>query len=427
MAILVLFGSFMLFTIIGMPIGYTIALASVITLAGFTSTSLTMVVQTCVSGVNSFPLMAIPFFILAGNLMSTGGVARRIVSFANTLIGWITGGLSLVTTAACMFFAAISGSAMATTSAIGAIMVPEMEKEGYDRAFSAALAASAGSIGVIIPPSVPFVIYGVVVGCSIGDLFIAGLIPGILMGVFLMITCIIICRKKGIKGSGRKPTLKEVWVSFREAFWALMTPVIILGGIYAGIFTPTEAAVIAVAYAVIVSVVIYKEMTWRSMYTAILDSVKTNGVVTFMIGTATAFASYLALKQIPVMLATWFTGLTDNPFLLMLAINAFLLLLGCFMDNIPATIILSPILLPIAVTCGLTPAMFGVVITMNLAIGFCTPPYGSNLFVATAVSGVKMEAMIKYVVWFILALIVVLMLTTYVPFITQGMVDLVAG
>ena len=425
--VIVLFGSFVVFVLIGVPIGYSIAVSTVITLAGFTDMQLSMVVQNCVTGVQSFSLMAIPFFILAGNLMSTGGVARRIVDFAKVCLGWITGGLSLVTTAGCMFFAAISGSAMATTSAIGSIMIPEMEKDGYERSFSASLAAAAGSIGVIIPPSVPFVIYAVVVGTSIGDLFIAGVLPGVMMGLALMIASIIICHKKGWKGHGAPPSPKKLVVSFIDAFWALLTPVIILGGIYAGIFTATEAAVVAVVYAIFASMVIYREMGWRDLYRAFFDSVKLNGVIVFMVGTATAFASYLSIRQIPATIAAVLTSITDNKIILLLIINLFLLFLGCLMDNIPATIILSPILLPVVEQMGMTPTQFGVMLTMNLAIGFCTPPYGSDLFVAASVSGVKIEAMMKYMVWFILALLVVLALTTYVPFFTQGIVDIMKG
>ena len=427
MQIAVLFGVFLVTVFIGVPIGYSIALATLVTLASFTTTSLSMVTQSCVTGVNSFSLMAIPFFILAGNLMSTGGVAKRIVGFADTCMGWVTGGLSLVTTAACMFFAAISGSAMATCSAIGSIMIPEMENKSYPRPFSAALAASAGSIGVIIPPSVPFVIYGVVTGTSIGDMFVAGFVPGIMMGVALMIACVIMSKKYGFQGASSKPTLRDIWVSFKDAFWALMTPVIILGGIYAGIFTPTEAAVVAVVYSIFASVVIYREMSLKQLYEALVESVRLNGAIVFMVGTATAFASFLSLKQIPTMVALFLTGLTDNPILLMLIINVFLLFVGCLMDNIPATIILAPILLPVALECGLSAVQFGVVLTMNLAIGFVTPPYGSNLFVATSISGVKMEAMLKYVLWFIAALLIVLMLTTYVPFFTDGMVSFVTS
>ena len=423
----VLFGVFILLILIGVPIGFSIGAAIVVTLAQFSPNTLSMVSQSCVSGVNSFSLMAIPFFILAGDLMSTGGVAKRIVDFANVLIGWIVGGLSLVNCAACMFFAAISGSAMATTSAIGGLMIPEMEKHGYSRAFSAALSASAGSIGVIIPPSIPFVIYAVVVGTSVGDLFIAGLLPGVLMGLALMIASIFICRKEGFSDRAPKPTGHSIWASFKDAFWALLTPIIILGGIYSGIFTPTEAAVVAVVYSVVVSTLVYREMNLKDIYHALADSVNLNGCVTFMVGTATAFASYLSLKQIPAHIAQAMTSYTSNRIALLLLINLFLLFLGCLMDNIPATIILSPILLPIVEQIGMTPTQFGVMLTMNLAIGFVTPPYGNDLFVATAISGVSIAKMMKYVIWFIFALLIVLMLTTFCPFLTQGMVDLVKG
>lgn len=427
MEVLSLFGFFALFLILTVPVGYAIGFSTMITLFLFSDIPLALITQNAVAGVDSFPLMAIPFFILAGNLMSTGGVAKRIVNFANTLLGVITGGLGMVTTVACMFFAAISGSAMATTSAIGSFMVPEMEKKGYNKGFSASLAAAAGTIGVIIPPSIPFVIYGVVTGTSISELFMAGLVPGILMGVALMVTCYIISKKKGYKGTGKFPTLRELWVAFIDAFWAILTPVIILGGIYAGIFTPTEAAVIAVAYSVFASTVIYKEFKLKDLYGALRDSIVVNGMTTFMVGFSMAFASYLAMQQIPQQIATTMLSITSNKILLLLIINVFLLFIGCLIDNIPATIILAPILLPIVTKLGMSPVQFGVMLTMNLAIGFVTPPYGINLFVATAISGVPMGKMVKHIAWFIIALLVVLMLTTYFSPITMGVVQLVKG
>ena len=242
MNIAVLFGSFILMMALSVPVGYAIGIATFITLSCFSNIPVALITQNAITGCDSFPLMAIPFFMLAGNLMSSGGIAKRIVDFADTLLGWIQGGLCIVTTIACMFFAAISGSAMATTSAIGGFMIPEMEKRGYSRPFSAALAASAGTIGVIIPPSIPFVIYAVVVGESISDLFMAGIVPGILMGVVLIIVSVFRTGGENVS-KGERPTFKKVWVSFKGAFWALLTPVIILGGIYSGIFTPTESAV----------------------------------------------------------------------------------------------------------------------------------------------------------------------------------------
>lgn len=410
-----LFGSFLVLITIGVPIGYAIGISTLCTLAIFTDIPLVMVTQNAIAGCDSFPLMAIPFFILAGNLMSTGGVAKRLLEFASLLFGAVTGGLAMVTTVACMFFAAISGSAMATTSAIGSFMIPAMKEKGYDKGFSAALAAAAGTIGVIIPPSIPLVIYGVVTGTSISDLFIAGFIPGLIMGLVLLITCYFLSKKNGYAGTGAWPKGRELWLSFKSAFWALLAPVVVLGGIYSGMFTPTEAAVIAVVYSLIIGKFVYKELDAKGIYNALLDTIVINGVTTFMVGFSMAFAGYLSLQQLPAAIAATLLSVTDNPIVLLLIINLFLLVLGCLIDNIPATIILSPILLPVVVALGMSPITFGIMLTMNLAIGFVTPPYGINLFVAMAVGNLKMAEMMKYIGWFFGALCAALAITTYVP------------
>ncbi|MDY2987842.1 MAG: TRAP transporter large permease [Peptoniphilus sp.] len=413
MEALTLFGIFFILLLLSMPIGYAIGIATLITMLSHTTMPTLMIVQNSVAGVDSFPLMAIPFFMLAGNLMSSGGIAKRLVDFFESFIGHITGGLGMVTIVVCMFFAAISGSAVATVSAVGAFMIPEMVNHGYDKSFSVALTAAAGTIGVIIPPSVPFVIYGVVSGASITEMFTAGFLPGILMGIALMLVCYIVSKKKGYKGNDKRKNLRDIFTTFKEAFWAILSPVIILGGIYSGKFTPTEAAVVSVVYSFIVGVFVYRELDMKGAYNSVKDAIVVNGATTFMIGLSTAFAALLTMEQIPLKIAAFITNLSGNGIIILLLINIFLLIVGMFIDNIPATIILTPILLPIVVKFGMSPITFGIMLTMNLAIGFCTPPYGINLFVASAISKVRMESVTGQIMKFILALIIVLMLVTF--------------
>jgi tripartite ATP-independent transporter DctM subunit len=421
---LVLFGLFMFMLLIGVPIGYAIGLAVLFTIPLFTNLNLMLIAQQSIAGVDSFPLMAIPFFILAGNLMSTGGVAKRLVNLANVLFGFFTGGLAVVSTVTSLFFGAISGSAVATTSAVGSFMIPEMKKYKYGVPYSAAAVAAAGTVGVIIPPSIPLVIYAVVVGASITDLFIAGIIPGLLMGLALIIANVVMCKKLGYGGTGTIPRFKEILIAFKDAFWALLAPVIVLGGIYSGIFTPTEAAVVTVVYSLFIGLFIYKELNKKSIYDALYDTIVINGVTTFMIGLSTAFAGFLSMQQIPTSMASFVLTLTENKILILLLINIFLLVIGTFIDNIPATIILAPIFMPVAAKLGVSPTQLGIIITMNLAIGFITPPYGINLFVASAVANVRMEEMIKPILLLIAALLSVLMLVTYVPQTTMFLVEL---
>lgn len=418
MEALVLFGIFVVLLLLGVPIGYSIGISTVVSVFWFTQIPMVVVAQQSIVATNSFPLMAIPFFMLAGNIMSTGGVAKRLMGFANIFVGFITGGLAMVGTLSSMFFGAISGSAVATTSAIGSFLIPEMEKKGYNKSFSAAVCAAAGTVGVIIPPSIPLVIYGVVVGASIGDLFLAGILPGVLMGVCLLVADYIMSKKLGYKRSGDRPNLKIIWHSFKDSFWALLSPVIILGGIYSGIFTPTEAAVIAVVYSFIIGKFVYKELTWKGLYSSLVEAITINGATTFMVGLSGAFATFLTMQQLPQKMAGAMLEITTNKILLLLVINLFLLFVGMLIDNIPATIILAPILLPVVTQLGMSPITLGVMITLNLAIGFITPPYGINLFVASAVANVKMESIVKYILPFIGALLVTLMATTYLPALT---------
>lgn len=297
-------------------------------------------------------------------------------------------------------------------------MIPQMVQHGYSKTFSAALTAAAGTIGVIIPPSVPFVIYGVVSGSSITNLFTAGFLPGILMGVTLMIVTYIVSKKRGYRGSTERVSLGQTMRTFKDAIWAILSPVIILGGIYSGKFTPTEAAVISVVYSYIVGRFVYHELDGATTYKALKDAIVINGATTFMVGLSTAFAALLTMEQIPYKIASFITGLSDNGVIILLMINIFLLIVGMFIDNIPATIILTPILLPICKKFGMSPITFGIMLTMNLAIGFCTPPYGIDLFVAAAISKVKMEELSKELVLLIGALLLVLAGVTYIPSVT---------
>lgn len=418
----VLFGSFLVLILLTVPVGYAIGISTLITLYFFSDISFVMISQNAVAGVDSFSLLAIPFFILAGSLMSAGGLAKRLLNFANICVGAVTGGLAMVTTVTCMFFAALSGSAVATTSAVGSFMIPAMKEKGYDEGFAAALAAAAGTIGIIIPPSIPLIIYGVVVGASIGELFIAGIIPGIIMGVAILIVCYVISKKKGYRGTAEKLTLKSFCHSFVDAIWAFMAPGTILGGIYWGICTPTEAAVIAVLYSLFTGVVIYRELTFAKIYDAFVETLTVNGATTFMVGLSMAFASYLIMAGLPQQIASFLVSITDSRIVLFMIVNLFLLAVGSLIDPIPAIIILAPILLPVMTKFGMSPVTFGVVLVANLAIGYITPPYGVNLFVAMAVAKIPMERMFKYIVALFLAMLAALMLITYCDSATMHLV-----
>lgn len=417
---------FILLTI-GVPVGYCIAGSTILTLLFFTDLDPIIMAQYSFNGTNAFTILAIPFFMLAGAIMSTGGIARRIIDLANNAVGFFTGGLGAVVSVASMFFAAISGSAMATVSAIGGMLIPEMTEKKYPVNYSACLASFAGTIGIIIPPSIPLVIYGVATNTSIADLFLAGFMPGILLGIVFMLLNYVICKKEGF---GEKVnftkggyTVAEWAIKFIrslvDGIWALLSPVIILGGIYAGIFTPTEAAVVAVVYSFVVSKFVYRELSWRQVYNTLFDTSVLNGITTFLVGFSTAFAAYLSMENVPTTVFAFLSGITSSKYILLMIINLFLLILGCFMDNIPATIILAPILLPTVQAFGMSPVHFGVVMTLNLAIGLVTPPYGCNLFVGAAVARIKMEEMFKYIFPFLGASIIVLLLVTYIEPITM--------
>jgi len=398
----------------GFPIAIATALATGLTMVLFTDLPLAIIAQKAVSGLESFPLMAVPFFMYSGNLMGAGGISKRLVDFAESLVGALAGGLALVTVLGSTFFAAISGSSPATVSAIGSILIPEMEKRGYDRPFAAAVTACSGAIGVLIPPSIPFVIYSIIAKTSIGDMFVAGVIPGLLFSVAMMVTCYFISKKRGYKGKPRAQQ-KPLLTAFREAIWALLAPVIILGGIYSGVFTPTEAAVVACFYCAFVGVFIYKEMTLKDVIHAAKISGQLNGITMYGMGFSLAFAFFLAYETIPQMLLGAVLSLTSSKIMLLVLVNVFLLCIGCFMDNIAATIILTPVLLPLMAEIGVSPIQFGIILTVNLSIGFVTPPFGINLNVASALTKVPLTEIAKEAVPLIIAMVVALIIVTYVP------------
>lgn len=421
---LVLFAALIIAIIVNVPVGFAIGLSSISAVLSDGRLSSTYVVQQLVSGTDSFPLMAIPLFILAGEMMGAGGVSRRLLNVCNVFLGRFTGGMATVTVVLCMFFAAVSGSGPATVAAIGTMVVPAMIEKGYSRKFSLALVACAGSIGVIIPPSIPMVIYGVATGSSITSLFMAGFVPGILIGLSLIAVCYVISKKNGWKGDDRKYTAKEKMLAVWDAKWALINPVIILGGIYAGIFTPTEAAAVAAVYAFICGRFIHREINWRQLYETIANACLTTGTILVIVGCATAFAKILTIVRIPDMITNGILNMTGSKVLVLLFIIILLLIVGCFMDTTPAMMILAPILLPVALSFGMSPIHFGIIMVTTLAVGFITPPLGVNLFVAARVGHTTLEEVCSGIVKFIIVMIIDVLLITFISQISMILPEL---
>ncbi|MGG3914977.1 TRAP transporter large permease [Bacillus sp. es.034] len=411
----VLFGSFAVFLFFTVPIGIAIGLATLFTIVYTGGMPVEFLMKELTNSVDSFPLLAVPYFILAGEIMGKGGISKRLFNVADSIVGNKTGGIAMATIVTCMFFAAISGSGPATVAAIGGIMIPAMVEKGYDKRFATAVVAAAGSIGVIIPPSIPMVIYGVSGSVSIGDMFIAGILPGILVGIGLMIYSYYHSKKMGYTGSEHATTLKGVLKAFWDAKWALLIPIVILGGIYGGIFTPTEAAVIAVVFGLFVSVFVYKELKFKDLPQIFVDSGLTTATVLVIVGAATAFGRLLTIEQIPNQIAQAMLSISSEPLIIMLLITLLLLIVGCFMDTIAAIIILTPILLPVAIQIGYDPIHFGIIMIVNLSIGFITPPLGVNLFVGAGISGLSLEKLSKAIVPFFLVMVVTLLIIIVLP------------
>ncbi|KJS50223.1 TRAP transporter large permease [Desulfosporosinus sp. BICA1-9] len=415
------------FILLNIPIAFALILTTVVLMLLLTGdVSTPIIAQSVIRGVDSFPLMAIPFFILAGEIMNEGGISRRIVEFARALVGHVTGGLGYVGVVASMLFAGVSGSAVADTSAIGSILLPMMDKEGYKKASSASLIAAAGTIGPVIPPSIPMILFGVIGGVSVVKMFLGGIVPGILIGIGLMVVWYFHSKKQGYK-SNNKSTLGDVGRAGKSAFWALILPIIILGGIITGIYTPTEAGVIAVVYSLFVGKFAYKELKLTRMPRILTASAKSTAIVLLLCGAAMSAAYLITTAQIPSLLTGTLIALSnDNVYLVMFFINILLLLVGMVMDLTPALLILGPMLLPIATGFGLDPVYFGVVMVVNLCIGLITPPVGTVLYVVCGISKLSMGDLVRPVLPFVAVMIVVLGLITYIPELITFIPNLVA-
>ncbi|MFI3173848.1 MAG: TRAP transporter large permease [Bacillota bacterium] len=411
----VIFGSLALFLILGVPVGFSLGFASLAYILYTGQLTYGFIAQNMVTAADSFPIMAIPFFVFAGELMGGGGISKRLLDVANVFFGRITGGMAIVTVVVCMFFAAISGSGPATVAAVGGMVVPTMLEKGYDKKFVLALIAAAGSIGVIIPPSIPMVVYSVTTNSSVSKLFMAGIVPGVIIGFGLILYSYIFSKKNGYKGDDSTFDSKEAFRIAWDAKWALATPVIILGGIYGGIFTPTEAAAVSVIYSLVVGILIYKEIDFKKLVDLTKGACETTASILIVIGCAAGFSKVLTLGRIPITVANALTSLTDNVFLILLLINVLLLVVGCFMETLCAIMILAPIFLPVITGLGVDPVHFGIIMVVNLAIGFITPPLGVNLFVAARVGETSLDDVIKGIIPFLFVMIAILLLLTFIP------------
>ncbi len=400
---------------IGVPVGISFCMGMIVGALLLGVSNIQYVAQGMYNGFNNLPVIAIPCFILAGLVMETGGLSKRLVNIANQLVGNTTGGLGAVTILACLFFGAVSGSAPATVAAIGGIMIPSMVKYNYKKDYSTGLVACAGGLGVIVPPSIPFVIYGFATDTSIGDLFLAGVIPAFVIATCLLVVSYFMSKKAGYSGTGQPFDLKGFLKALWDGIWALLMPVIILGGIYGGIFTPTEAAVVALIYGLFVSIVIYKELSFRGLFQLVDKFVSFNGGIVLTFAPAIALGAIFALLGVPQAITAGLTAISANKIVILLLINGFLLIVGMLLDAITSIIILAPMLLAALQPYGIDPIHFGIIMTLNLAVGFVTPPIAANLYVASGMTGIPIERIAKVAFPFIVALFVSLLLMTYIP------------
>lgn len=421
--VFLLFGVFFVTIFLGFPVAFSMAASSIVYLLA-ADIPLSIIAQKMYVGMDSFTLLCVPGFILAGNLMNFGGITNRIIRFCNSFLGHIRGGLAQVNVFASMVFAGISGTALADTSSLGAILIPAMKKEGYDADFSVAVTAASSTVGPIIPPSMPMILVGTLTGLSVSKLFVAGVIPGILIGLGQMTLCYLISKKRDYPRGPKQP-LREVWNSFKDAVWALLLTVLILFGILGGFFSPTEASCMAAVYAFVVGMFVYKELKWKDIPHILYESAVMIAGIMLLVGFANLFAWILSSEQIPQMIANAMLSISRNKYVLMILINILLLFVGMFMETNAALLILFPILLNVATQVGVHPIQFAVVMVLNLITGLCTPPVGVCLFVASSIGGISLSDGTKAILPFVAWNIVVLLLISYIPFLTTWLPGLI--
>jgi len=427
MIVAVLFGVFFLLLFLSVPVGVALGASTFITSYFFEGPeSLIDLASAVFSKLDKYALMAIPMFILAGNLLSRGSSAKRIVDFARTFVGHLPGGLPIAAIFASIIFAAVSGSSPATVAAIGSIMFGAITSAGYPKSYAVGTITASGSLGILIPPSIVMIIYGVTAEISIGKLFIAGIIPGLMIGFMLMAVTYIGAKRLGFK-RGEPAPWSEKWKKFKESFWALMTIVIIIGGIYGGIFTPTEAAAVSAVWALFIAIFIYKDIKIKELKTVFLESAKTSAMIMFIIANASVFAYFLTLENIPQMLSDFVVQMHLNKVMFLVAVNILLLIAGNFMEPSSIIMIMVPLLLPVAKMLGIDPIHFGVIITINMELGMLTPPVGLNLFVASGITGLPIKEVVKAVMPWFLVIFVGLLLITYVPSISLWLPNIMMG
>ncbi len=423
-ATILLIGSFLLMIMLRLPIVFAIGISSVLTTL-YLGLPLPMVAQNMVKGLNVFVLLAVPFFILAGDIMSAGGIADKLIAFANALVGWMRGGLAMVNILASMFFGGISGSSAADTTAIGKMLIPMMKKKGYEESFSTAVTITSSVQGVLVPPSHNMVIYALAAGgVSIGGLFLAGMVPGVLLGIALMIYSYVVSRVRKYP-TGDRFSFRNLFKTFWSAALGLGTVMIVVVGVISGIFTATESAAIATAYAFFITFFVYRQIPLSEIWPILTRSMKTLGIVMILIGTSTAFGWLLAYLKVPALIAYAIFSISDNPIIILLIINLFLLFFGMLMDMSSLILITTPILLPIAQEIGVDPIHFGVIMVLNLGIGLLTPPVGSTLFLGSAISGVSIERITKATLPFYAVMLIMLLLVTFIPALSMTMPALI--